>query len=111
MDSWVGLRFFFCRVVSIPKLKSVGLLGLPIGSHLGLVMVGAAPVLQATSIDPHSSSRPSTTPICPLKPWMDKSFLDWMNGESMQPSNIEHWISCENNLVDECPFGDRHSSA
>ena len=82
-------------------MKNVRLINIPIGSHLGLAMVGAQPKLQARSIDPHSSSWPPMTPIHHLKLWMVGALLDWMDGESTQPSNIEYWISLKNNLVDK----------
>ena len=48
---------------------------LPIGSYLGWAMVGAEPILKATSIDLYSSSWPPTTPTRHLKPWMDRHYL------------------------------------
>lgn len=63
------------------------------------------------NIGPYSGSWPPTTPTHPLELQTDGSLLDWMDKEFTQPSNIELWISCENNLVDECPLGDRHHFA
>jgi hypothetical protein len=68
MNSWVELGFYHCRVIFILKLKSEGLMGLPVGIYLGLAMVVMEPILQATSIDFYPTYRPSTIPTNPFKP-------------------------------------------
>lgn len=86
MNSWVGLGFFICRNPSIPKLKSGGLVDLPDGFRLDLAMAGVEIVLQTMTIDPYSSSQPSTTPTRLLKSRMDGLLIDWVDGESTPPS-------------------------
>jgi hypothetical protein len=82
MEIWVRLGFYLCGALFIHKLKSVGFMGLPVGSHLGLAMVGGEHIFQARSINPYSNSRLCMILPHPLKPWM--------NGDSTQSSNIEH---------------------
>lgn len=99
MDSWVGVGFYSFLVLSIPRLKSIGLKNVPIYFCFGLEMVGAEALLQAMSVEPQPNSRLSTTSTRFFQPWMDKVLFDCMDGESTHPSIIKPWINCENNLV------------